>query len=105
LSSNVWTTLLVYVAVAGCWFLHRGVFSLYTIWLPEMFPSSQRGAGADFTFSLGRVFGAAGLMLIGSLGALTGSFPIAISVLSLIYVIGLPFISLAPETANKPLAA
>jgi MFS family permease len=86
-------------------FFTGGVFSLFTIWLPEMFPSSQRGTGAGFTFSFGRVLGAAGPMLIGSLGAITGSFPIAISVLSLIYVIGLPLISLAPETANKPLAA
>jgi len=36
--------------------------------------------------------------------ARTGSFPLAISMLSLIYVVGLPLIALAPETAGKPLA-
>ena len=85
-------------------FFTNGVFGLFTIWLPEMFPSVLRGAGSGFAFSLGRVLGAAGPTLIGALAAATGSFPLAISLLSLIYVIGLPFIALAPETANRPLA-
>ncbi len=63
-----------------------------------------RGAGSGFAFCLGRILGAAGPTLIGALAAKTESFPTAISLLSLIYVIGLPFIALAPETANKPLA-
>ncbi len=86
-------------------FFTNGVFALYTIWLPEMFPSAQRGAGSGFSFSFGRLLGAAGPTLVGSFAALTGSYPTAISVLSLVYVIGLPFILLAPETAHRPLAA
>ncbi len=86
-------------------FFSNGVFALYTIWLPEMFPSAQRGAGSGFCFSFGRLLGAAGPTLVGSFAALTGSYPTAISVLSLIYVIGLPVILLAPETAHRPLAA
>jgi MFS family permease len=85
-------------------FFTNGVFGLFTIWLPEMFPSALRGTGSGFCFSLGRVLGAAGPTLIGVLAARTGSFPLAISLLSLIYVIGLPLIALAPETAGKPLA-
>ncbi len=85
-------------------FFTNGVFALYTIWLPEMFPSAQRGAGAGFSFSFGRVLGAAGPALVGAFAALAGSTPAAISVLSLVYVIGLPFILMAPETAHRPLA-
>jgi cyanate permease len=85
-------------------FFTNGVFGLFTIWLPEMFPSALRGTGSGFCFSLGRVLGAAGPTLIGVLAARTGSFPLAISLLSLIYLIGLPLIALAPETAGKPLA-
>lgn len=96
------TLFLVLLPVLG--FFTNGVFGLFTIWLPEMFPSALRGAGSGFAFSLGRVLGAAGPTLIGALAAATGSFPLAISLLSLIYVIGLPFIALAPETAGKPLA-
>ncbi|MGA7810433.1 MFS transporter [Bradyrhizobium sp.] len=84
-------------------FFTNGVFGLFTIWLPEMFPSALRGAGSGFAFSLGRLLGAAGPTLIGAVAAITGSFPLAISLLSLIYVIGLPFIALAPETAGQPL--
>jgi MFS family permease len=96
------TVFMVLLPILG--FFTNGVFALYTIWLPEMFPSSQRGAGSGFSFSFGRLLGAAGPTLVGSFVALTGSYPIAISVLSVIYVIGLPFIVLAPETANRPLA-
>lgn len=85
-------------------FFTNSVFGLFTIWLPEMFPSALRGAGSGFAFSMGRVLGAAGPTLIGALAATTGSYPLAISLLSLIYLVGLPFIALAPETANQPLA-
>lgn len=95
------TLFLVLLPVLG--FFTNGVFGLFTIWLPEMFPSALRGAGSGFAFSLGRVLGAAGPTLIGALAAATGSYPLAISLLSLIYVVGLPFIGLAPETANRPL--
>jgi len=96
------TLFMILLPILG--FFTNGVFGLFTIWLPEMFPSALRGAGSGFAFSLGRVLGAAGPTLIGALAAATGSFPLAISLLSLIYVVGLPFIALAPETANKPLA-
>ncbi len=93
---------LVLLPVLG--FFTNGVFGLFTIWLPEMFPTALRGSGSGFAFSMGRVLGAAGPTLIGALAAKTGSYPLAISLLSLIYVVGLPFIAMAPETAGKPLA-
>jgi MFS family permease len=99
---NDLTLFLILLPVLG--FFTNGVFGLFTIWLPEMFPSALRGAGAGFSFSMGRVLGAAGPTLIGALAALTGSFPLAISLLSVIYIVGLPFIAMAPETANQPLA-
>jgi MFS family permease len=85
-------------------FFTNGVFGLFTIWLPEMFPSVIRGAGAGFAFSAGRMIGAAGPILTGALAAKTGSYPLAISLLSVCYLVGLPFVAIAPETANKPLA-
>jgi MFS family permease len=96
------TLFLILLPILG--FFTNGVFGLFTIWLPEMFPSALRGTGSGFAFSMGRVLGAAGPTLIGALAAMTGSFPLAISLLSLIYIVGLPFIAMAPETANQPLA-
>jgi MFS family permease len=84
-------------------FFTNGVFALYTIWLPELFPASQRAFGSGFAFSLGRVLGALGPTIVGSLVALTGSYPLAIASTAVIYIIGLPFVALAPETAGQPL--
>ncbi len=86
-------------------FFTNGIFALYTIWLPEMFPTSQRGLGSGFCFSLGRLLGAVGPTIVGTLVAYTGSYPVALLVVSVIYVIGLPFIFMAPETAGRPLPA
>ncbi len=85
-------------------FFTNGVFALYTIWLPEMFSSAQRGSGSGFAFSFGRLLGAAGPTLVGALAALVGGFPLAISLLSGVYVVGLFFIMLAPETGRHALA-
>ncbi len=84
-------------------FFTNGVFALYSIWLPEMFPSVHRASGSGFAFSLGRILGAAGPTAVGKLVGLTGSYPTAIMLVSLIYVIGLPFTMLSTETAHRPL--
>ena len=86
-------------------FFTNGVFALYTIWLPEMFPTAHRGLGSGFCFSLGRLLGAVGPTVVGALVAYTGSYPLALTIVSAIYVIGLPFILMAPETAGRPLPA
>lgn len=83
----------------------NGVFALYTIWLPEMFPTAQRSLGAGFAFSFGRLLGAIGPTIVGGLVVLTGSYPIALAAVSVIYLVGLPFIAMAPETAGRPLPA
>ena len=86
-------------------FFTNGVFALYTIWLPEMFPSALRGTGSGFSFSFGRVLGAAGPTLVGAVAAVSGGYPAAISILSVVYVIGIGFILLAPETGHHALRA
>lgn len=86
-------------------FFTNGVFALFTLWLPELFPTSQRSFGAGFAFSLGRVLGAVGPTLVGGIVAITGSYPLAITAVSVIYLLGLPAIAMAPETAGRPLPA
>jgi MFS family permease len=84
-------------------FFTIGVFALFTLWLPELFPTAQRAFGAGFAFSLGRLLGAVGPTLVGAVVAVTGSYPLAITAVSVIYLIGLPAIAAAPETAGRPL--
>ncbi|MBX5193493.1 MFS transporter [Rhizobium sp. NZLR3b] len=85
-------------------FFTNGIFSLFTIWLPELFPTALRGSGSSFAFSSGRLLGAAGPSIVGLLATATG-LPHAISILAGIYLIGLPFIVISPETAGRPLPA
>ena len=84
-------------------FFTNGVFALYSIWLPEMFPGTQRAFGAGFAFSFGRVFGALGPTVVGILVGVTGSYPSAIVAASLIYLAGIPFTALAMETGDRAL--
>jgi cyanate permease len=86
-------------------FFTNGVFALFTIWLPELFAGTSRGSGLGFTFSLGRVLAAAGPIMIGALAAQTGSYPVAISLISAIYIPGLIFVALSRETSGKALPA
>jgi MFS family permease len=86
-------------------FFTNGVFALFTLWLPELFPTAQRSFGSGFAFSLGRVLGAVGPTLVGVLVAYTGSYPLAITAVSVVYLLGLPAIAMAPETAGRPLPA
>ncbi|MDB5402017.1 MAG: major facilitator superfamily 1 [Rhodopila sp.] len=81
------------------------MFALFTLWLPELFPTAQRSFGAGFAFSLGRILGAVGPTLVGGIVVITGSYPWAISAVSVIYLLGLPAIFMAPETAGKTLPA
>ena len=84
-------------------FFTNGVFALYSIWLPEMFPSVHRAFGAGFAFSFGRVLGALGPTVVGLLVGMMGSYPMAIATAALIYLVGIPFTMLSAETANRPL--
>ncbi len=85
-------------------FFTNGVFALYSIWLPELFPAlAPRRPALGFAFSLGRILGAAGPAAVGALVGITGSYAAAILCASSIYLLGLPFIFMAPETANQPL--
>jgi MFS family permease len=94
---------LVLVPVLG--FFTNGVFALFTIWLPELFAGASRGSGLGFTFSLGRVLAAAGPLLVGAIAARTESYPIAISIVSAIYIPGLLFVALGRETSGRSLPA
>ncbi len=95
--------LMFFLLLPAVGFFTNGVFSLFSIWLPEMFSSALRGTGAGFAFSFGRLLGAIGPTLIGVLAGMTGSFPVSIALLSIVYIAGLPFIALSPETARRPL--
>ena len=68
-----------------------------------MYPTRLRATGAGFCFNAGRVFASAGPFLTGWLTATMGSVGYAVSVVGLIYLVGLLVLPFAPETRGRPL--
>ncbi|MCY2962947.1 MAG: MFS transporter [Planctomycetota bacterium] len=85
------------------------------LYLPELFGTAVRATGQGFGFNFGRILAAIGALQAGVLTAMfpkgfdligvhvAGGLPAACSTMSLVYVLGLLVIWLAPETRGKPL--
>ncbi len=73
------------------------------LFLPELFRTSVRATGQGFGFNFGRILAAIGVLQIGNFSSLFGGLKYACAWMSVIYVIGLAIIWLAPETKGKPL--
>lgn len=74
------------------------------LYLPELFPTRVRATGQGIAFNAGRVFAAVAAVQMGALmGVFDGSYAKAGAIITLIYLVGLVLIWLAPETRGKPL--
>jgi MFS family permease len=85
------------------------------LYLPELFRTAVRATGQGFGYNFGRILAAVGTVQTGYLMEqfkdgvtignieLTGGYPAACSVMSLIYLLGMALIWLAPETKGRPL--
>jgi MFS family permease len=85
--------------VGGCSAAFYGWLPLY---LPELFPTRVRATGQGFCYNFGRVLSAAGVLLTASIN-LGGNYPLASSLVCLIYVVGLVLAWFIPETKGQPL--
>ena len=104
---------LVTVFIAGG--ITASFYGWLPLYLPELFRTNVRATGQGFSFNFGRIIAAVGALQTGSLMAvfagdrllgditIKGGFPLACSVMSLIYLVGLGLILLAPETRGQPL--
>jgi SHS family sialic acid transporter-like MFS transporter len=85
------------------------------LYLPELFRTNVRATGQGFGFNFGRILAAIGVLQTGNLMGLfkedavvagitiPHGYPLACSTMSLIYLVGIGLIWLAPETRGKPL--
>jgi MFS transporter, SHS family, sialic acid transporter len=82
------------------------------LYLPELFATRVRATGQGFGFNFGRIIAAVGTLQIHALVAqnirigtfeLPAGYPSVSCVVSLIYLVGMAIIWLAPETRGKPL--
>jgi hypothetical protein len=79
-------------------------YGWFPLYLPELFPTRVRATGQGLCYNFGRVFAAGGAMVQGALvNHFKGSYAQAGSVVTLVYVVGMAIIWLAPETKGKPL--
>ena len=74
------------------------------LYLPELFPTRVRATGQGLSFNFGRILAGFAALYMGQLvHFLGGSYARAGATVTLIYVLGLFLIWLAPETKGKPL--
>jgi MFS family permease len=74
------------------------------LYLPELFPTRVRATAQGVAFNTGRILAAVAALQMGSLMRLfDGSYAQAGAIITLVYVIGLFTIWLAPETRGRPL--
>jgi MFS transporter, SHS family, sialic acid transporter len=108
--------------VAGC--ATASFYGWLPLYLPELFPTRVRATGQGLSYNFGRVFAALGILGQGQLmrlfaeshaqagGSLSKilmwtmadtTYPRACATITLVYVLGMALIWLAPETKGKPL--
>lgn len=102
LNDQFGTMFLVSVFIAGAF--TASFYGWLPLYLPELFRTRVRATGQGFSFNFGRILAAVGTLQTANLMSFfEGSYPKACTVTSLIYVVGLAIIWLAPETRGKPL--
>jgi formate/nitrite transporter FocA (FNT family) len=74
------------------------------VYFPELFPHRLRSTGAGFCFNGGRLLATPMLVLSGAIKAMPDMpLPLAITLMSLLFPLGLIVIAFLPETKGRPL--
>ena len=80
-------------------------FALYTLWLPEQYPTDCRASAVAFISSVGRFVGVAMVFLVGSGIQSYGSLGIPVAITAIAFVFGLILVPMSEETRGKSLPA
>lgn len=80
-------------------------FAMYTLWLPEQYPTECRASAFAFATSIGRFAGAGITFLVGAGVAHFQTIGTPVALTSLAFVIGLLLLPFGEETKGKPLPA
>lgn len=82
-------------------YLTLGMHAGYAIYFPELFPTRLRSTGAGFCFNMGRIIAAPILILRGTVREWGLGLEDAVSVLSLLFLLGAFLLIWAPETKGQ----
>jgi MFS family permease len=97
-----YTQLLLLLPLMG--FATLSIHAGFAIYFPELFPNHLRSTGSGFCFNAGRLVAAPVLVFSGWLKALPGiNLQLAITLMSLLFIIGILVVLLLPETKDQPL--
>jgi MFS family permease len=80
-------------------------FGVYTLWLPEQYPTECRATAFALATSIGRFAGAGVTFLVGIGVAHFHSIGTPVALTSLAFVVGLALVPFGEETRGKPLPA
>lgn len=80
-------------------------FAIFTLWLPELYPTRLRATGFAFGTAAGRFLGALGPFVVGNLIAHYNNMGTGVATTAAVFVVGLLLIPLARETRGVPLEA
>jgi MFS family permease len=95
------------VFLVGC--TTASFYGWLPLYLPELFRTGVRATGQGFSYNFGRILAAMGVLQTGNLMSTVfvkngqADYPQALSVISLVYIVGLIVIWFAPETRGQPL--
>ncbi len=78
-------------------------FAMYTLWLPEQYPTECRASALGFATSVGRVAGAGITFLVGAGVARLHTIGTPVALTSLAFIVGLLLLPFGQETKGKPL--
>ena len=80
-------------------------FAMYTLWLPEQYPTECRASAFAFTTSVGRFVGAGVTFLVGAGVARFHTIGIPVALTSIAFLAGLLLLPFGEETRGRPLPA
>lgn len=84
-------------------FFAQGIHAGYAVYFPELFPTHLRATGAGFCFNTGRILAAPVLIWLSASLKATLQLPLAISLLSGFFLLGLVVLVFLPETKDQAL--
>lgn len=99
---TTYTQMLLLLPLLG--FSTLSIHAGFAIYFPELFPNHLRSTGAGFCFNAGRLAASPVLVFSGWLKSLPGvSLPLAITLMNLLFVLGIAVVLFLPETKDQPL--
>src|SRR5262245_49567053 len=92
--NDMWGWLL---AIGAC----QGVFALFTMYLPPLFPTLLRTTGAGFSYNIGRLAAAFGTVYFGTFSLEGGDYRLALYYASFLFIPAAVFALLLPELPRE----